>query len=503
MRREFLLPPLLFSPFPAPASVPAAADTLRAPPAPPATRAGDRVSFGVKTAYGAAGMTNYFGGQLLKVLSASIFVAGMGMSPAHIGWIFLIFRLWDAVTDPVMGWISDNTRSRWGRRRPYVFVGGLLTGALFPLLWLGQPEWSDTTKFAYLVGVGLVFYMAFTVWAMPFTSMLPEMTPDSAERTSVSAYASFFGKIAAITGTWIWALTQLPVFNDPVTGQPDSLRGMRFVGFALGLLIMLLSVLPAFLVKERNPDFIARQPKVPFWPTFKRTFTNPSFRILAVFALVFAFGINLVQGQMFYLRTYYALGGNTVFSAKLTGVEGTLSMVLGIASIPFFQWLCNRIGKKETLMVSTGMILLATWLSWFTYTPQYPWLALVTGVLLTPGYTGMWLVIPSMLADVVDDEEFRSGDRREGGFNAIFAWLNKASTSLAYGLAGVIVVWCGFEIAKKAGQSPEAFRNMRICFALLPTLFLVPALLLLARYPLGYARMNELRAALEARRGRL
>jgi GPH family glycoside/pentoside/hexuronide:cation symporter len=104
---------------------------------------------------------------------------------------------------------------------------------------------------------------------------------------------------------------------------------------------------------------------------------------------------------------------------------------------------------------------------------------------------------------VVDDEELRSGDRREGGFNSIFAWMGKASTSLAFGLAGMIVVWCGFEIAKRAEQTPEAFFNMRLCFAILPTVFLAPALVLLARYPLSYARMAEIRGALEARRGRL
>lgn len=463
----------------------------------------DRVSFWLKTAYGASGMVNYFGSQLLKVLSASIFVAGMGMSPAHIGWVFLVFRLWDACLDPFMGWISDNTRSRWGRRRPWVFIGGILTGAIFPLLWLGQPDWSEFHKLAYLVGIGLLFYTAFTIWVMPYTSMLPEMTPDSNERTSISAYMAFFSKVASITGTWIWSITQLPFFNDPVTGKPDSLHGMRVVGLALGLLIMMLSVLPAFLIKERNPDFIAKQAKEPFWPNFKRTFTNGPFRILATFALIFGFGINLVQGQMFYLRTYYALAGDTVLSAALTGVEGTLSMGLGIASIPFFTWLCKRIGKKETLIVSTAIILLATWLSWFTYTPKYPWLALVTGALLSPGYTGMWMVIPSMIGDVVDSEELRSGDRREGGFNAIFAWMGKAATSLAYGLAGVIVVWCGFEIAKKAAQTPEAFFNMRLCFAILPTVFLVPALALLWRYPLSHARMTQIRAELELRRGRV
>ena len=462
----------------------------------------DKVSVWLKLAYGASGSVSYFGSQLIKVLSASIFVAGMGMSPAHIGWVFLTFRLWDACLDPFMGWLSDNTRTRWGRRRPYVLVGGVLTGLIFPLLWIGQPHWSEAAKLGYLIGIGLLFYAAFTVWVMPYSSMLTEMTPHTDERTSISAYSSFFSKLAVILGTWIWSITQLPIFNDPVTGKPDSLHGMRVVGLALGLLILLLSVMPAFLIKERNPDFIARQPKEPFWPNFIRTFTNVPFRILATFALIFGFGLNLVQGQMFYLRTYYALAGDTVFSAKLSGVEGTVSMALGVLSIPLFSWLCRRIGKKETLTVATSVILLATWLSWLTYTPQHPWLSLVTGALLSPGYTGMWLVIPSMIADVIDSEEHRCGDRREGGFNAIFAWMNKASTSLAYGLAGVIVVWCGFEIANKANQHPAAFQNMRLCFALLPTLFLVPALLLLSRYPLSHVRMEEIRADLEARRGR-
>jgi GPH family glycoside/pentoside/hexuronide:cation symporter len=460
----------------------------------------DRVPVGHKVAYGAAGMVGYFGGQLLKVLSAAIFVDGMGMSPAAIGWVFLIFRLWDACVDPFIGWVSDNTRSRFGRRRPYMLVGGVLTAALFPLLWVGQPHWSDAWKFGWLIGVGLLFYTTFSLWSTPFQSMLPAMTPDTDERTSVAAYMSLFGKVAAITGTWIWTLTQLPIFADPVTGRPDSLHGMRVISLGLALLILLLSQLPVVFIRERNLADVARRPKEPFWPSFRRTFTNGPFRILAAYALVFGFGINLVQGQMFYLRTYYAFAGDTVAAAKLAGVEGTISMAIGVASIPFFTWLCKRIGKRETLTVSTAVILLATWASWFTYTRAHPWLSSVTGLLLSPGYTGMWLVIPSMIADVVDSEELRSGDRREGGFSAIFSWLSNAAVSLAYGVAGVVVVWCGFVVARKANQDPQAFTNMRISFAVLPTLFLLPALALLWRYPLTHRRMAEIRDELEHRR---
>ncbi len=96
---------------------------------------------------------------------------------------------------------------------------------------------------------------------MPYQSVLTEMTPDTDERTSITAHRSFWGKLATILGTWIWTITQLPLFNDPLTGAPDSLRGMRFVGLALGMLMILVSILPAFLIKERNPDFITPKPK--------------------------------------------------------------------------------------------------------------------------------------------------------------------------------------------------------------------------------------------------
>ncbi len=464
-----------------------------------APRIRDRLPAWIKTIYGASGMVNYFGGQLLKVLSASIFVAGMGISPAWIGIIFLLFRLWDGMVDPLIGWLSDNTRTRWGRRRPYVLVGGIFTGLLFPLLWIGQPDWSEAWKVGWLLGIGLIFYTAFSFWVIPYQSMMLEMTPDTNERTSISAYVALFGKFASIIGTWVWTLTQLSIFADPVTGQPDSLHGMRIIGLALGLLILMLSIMPAFVVKERDPEFTARQPKTPFWATMFATFANRPFRLLALYALIFSFGINLVQGQMFYLRTYYTLKADTVLASKMIGIEGTGSMILGIVSIPLFTWLCKKIGKKQTLIASTIVILLATWLSWFTYTPAHPWWSLATGLMLTPGYTGMWLVLPSMLGDVTDDDELHSGKRREGSFNSVFSWLTKLSTSLAYGLAGVVVVACGFVIAKKADQSPEAFWNMRFCFATLPTLFLGPALYLLWQYKLSGKRMEEIRAQIDAR----
>lgn len=474
-------------------------------------RSADQLPWIQKGAYGVAACNPYFGGQFIKVLSNSIFVAGLSMSPAGLGIVFLIFRLWDGMVDPVIGWMSDNTRTRWGRRRPYMLVAAIASGLIFPFFWFAQPDWSETQKFAWLLGVGFVFYLAISLWAVPYTSMLPDLTPDTHERTSIISVQSVIGHVSALFGTWVWSLTQLEIFHDPATGQPNVLRGMWFIGIGVGLVMIVTGLLPVFFVRERDSrgtlptekDGALRQAmgeKISFWRTIKLTAANPSFRTLCLFTVIFTFGINAVQVQTFYLRVYYSLGGDLGFAARLTGIEGTGSMIVGLASIPLFQYLSRRYGKKQTLVISSGLMMVATLSSWFTYTPDYPWLAVTTGILLSPAYTGLFMVLPSMAADVVDDEEARSGARMAGSFSSVFSWTLKVSQSLGYGLAGMVVVWCGFDAAKQAAQSPETFRNLRVCFALAPTVVLVCALVVIVKYPLSQAYMQRVRAQLDGRR---
>ncbi|MCS6243851.1 MAG: MFS transporter [Opitutus sp.] len=463
----------------------------------------DRVPMKAKLAYGAAGAVDNWSSQLPSQLATPIFVTGMGLSPAMVSLAMFIFRLYDAIIDPIMGWVSDNTRSRFGRRKPFIVVGAILTGLTFPLLWHAGRDWSHPALLAWLLGTGLLFYTCFTVWAMPYQSMLLEITPDQNERTNVSGYRTFFQTCAGLTIGWAWYLAQLPFFAPVVSGVPDAVGGVRSLSIVVGVLIIVVGLLPAIYVKERFYKAASKQGRVSLKDNFKWTFTNRPFVLIGVFTLLFCVGSMLSSGLGFYLKLYYVAEGNQALAAKLQGVESTLSTILGLLSIPVFNYLCRRYGKKNTLIGAMALVTFGMATKWWMFTPDYPWLSIVNGVLASPAFTGIWMIIPSINGDVVDFDETRTGERREGAFASIFSWIVKASFSAGIGLAGPLVVWCGFEVAQAAAQTAEAFTQMRLVYALLPPGLFVAGLIVLGRYPLTPLRMTQIRAELEERRGRL
>lgn len=472
-------------------------------PSPAPTRPEDRVPLKAKLAYGAAGVVDLWATKLPPQLVTPIFVSGMGLSPAVVSAALVIFRLYDAMIDPVMGWISDNTRTRWGRRKPYILIGAILTGLWFPVMWHMGTGWDEWMLAAWLIGSGLVFFTFFTLWAMPYHSMLLEMTPDYHERTSVSSWRSMFGHAATMMIGWAWYLTQLPFFNETAEGKADPVSGAQTLSLMAGLLVLSVGALPVFFVTERYYKQASGQKYVRLRDNFRWTFENRPFVLTASFTLFFACACSLTGGFGFYLRLYYVVGGDQLLAAKLQGIESTLFSVLGFASVPFFHWLSRRIGKTWTLMSSMGLMFLGTVSRWWTYTPENPWLSVVNGVLLAPAFTGIWQIIPSINGDIVDHDELRTGERREGAFASIYSWIVKASFSLGTGLAGPLVVWCGFEVSQAAAQAPETYLAMRLTDVLLGSGLLAVALLLVWFYPLSPQRMEEIRDTLEARRGRV
>jgi GPH family glycoside/pentoside/hexuronide:cation symporter len=467
------------------------------------TRPEDRVPLKAKLAYGAAGVVDLWATKLPPQLVTPIFVGGLGMSPALVSLALVIFRFYDAIIDPLMGWISDNTRTRWGRRKPYLLVGTILTGLWFPVMWHMGRGWSEAALFAWLVGSGIVFFTFFTLWAMPFHSMLLEMTPDYNERTSVSSWRSVFGQVATMMIGWAWYLTQLPWFTGSADGTPDPISGAQTVSLMAGALVLCVGALPVFFVTERYYQAASRQKKVSLRDNFRWTFQNRPFVLTAGFTLFFCCASALTGAFGFYLRLYYVVDGDQVLAAKIQGVESTLFSILGFACVPFFNWLSRRIGKTWTLQIAMGLLLVGVVGRWWTYTPDNPWLSIVSGVMLAPAFTGIWQLIPSINGDVVDYDELRTGERREGAFASIFSWIVKASFSLGTGLSGPLVVWCGFEVAKAAAQAPETYLTMRLADLSINGALILAAMYLVYRYPLSPARMAELRAELETRRGKI
>jgi glycoside/pentoside/hexuronide:cation symporter, GPH family len=467
------------------------------------TRASDRVPVPAKLAYGVGGMAVSFYGHVPKNLATPILVATLGLSPTSVSIAMLIFRLYDAVIDPLMGWISDNTRTRWGRRRPYLVIGAVLTGLFLPVMWFISPDWSPQTQLVWFIGCGLVLYTFSTIYAMPYESLNLELTPDYNERTSVTAYKAVSQKIAMVVVGWAWFITQLPFFLDASTGKPDSLLGARALSIVVGVAIVVVGILPAWFTRERFYQAASKQAKVSLKDSFRFTLTNRPFVLLAAVSVCFATAYYLSGSMGFYIRLYYVTGGDQVLAAKITGVEGTLTMILGIASIPAFTWTARRIGKTLTLQLAIALTLLAMFSKWWTYTPDYPWLSMFNALILAPSLTGIWLMIPSMTGDVADDDELRTGERREGAFASIYSWVVKASFTAGLVMAGPIVEWCGFQVGLGAAQAPGTITSMRVMDAFIPAILLAASMFILWFYPLSPARMQEIRHTLESRRGRL
>jgi GPH family glycoside/pentoside/hexuronide:cation symporter len=269
----------------------------------------DRVPYRQKLAYGVAGPVDIFSVWILVSIAYPLFNMEMKMSPTMIAVILMSLRLWDGVADPIMGWISDNTRTRWGRRRPYILVGAILAAVTYPLIFWFPKELSHPQLMGWVIGCGILFYTSFTIWAMPYQSLIMEMTPDYNERTRVAAVRGVMQSVAGfVVGCSWWLALQ---FTDPVTGEASTAEGMRYISLGIAFLILILGPLPAFFVKERyyEHDLTKKQEKVSLLKSFKETLSNRPFVILASFTVLFLLGTSIYDSYGRYVGTYYVLGG--------------------------------------------------------------------------------------------------------------------------------------------------------------------------------------------------
>jgi GPH family glycoside/pentoside/hexuronide:cation symporter len=463
----------------------------------------DRVPVAQKAAYGAGCLVNMLAGNITIEMFNPVFNIALGISPVTLGFVLMIFRLWDAVTDVVMGNISDNARTRWGRRRPFIVVGAILAGLIVPLFWNASPEWSRNTILGYVIIIGILLYTAVTIWGMPYYSLGMEMTPDYNERTRICAVRTVFSKIGGLIGGWLIALASLKIFANPETGAPDLANGMRHISWGLGLLVILFGVLPGIFVKERYYQKDARkQPRIPFWKSLKMTLSCRPFMLLMPIYLLQVVGSGMVASLGLYLNIYYVCKGNLQLAGTIAGLQSTAMMVLGILTVPMWAWISEKLGKRVALGLTIAFGFITNMLIYVCFNPAYPYLQIVPSIFLSAFGSAIWMLIPSMQADIADYDELENNERREGSFSAVSSWFYKMAITLTAGVSGVILVWTGFDVVKYGvAQPPDVLKTMLNWYVFLPVVCWTVALLLLHRYPLTQKIMGEIRVKLEARRG--
>jgi glycoside/pentoside/hexuronide:cation symporter, GPH family len=468
------------------------------------TPVNERIPLREKIAYALGGKAEYVVNSLaLGSLVMPVLNIGYGLSPALIGVVLVVFRLWDAFTDPVMGNLSDNTRSRWGRRRPYIFSGALVCGLLLPFLYLADRSWSHTTIAIYFGIIGVLTYTAFTVWSMPYQSLGMELTRDYDERTRLQAWCSFVGIPVGLLGAWNFAFVSGDWFQDAATGEPDLVAGSCAATLIYAAVFVVMGLMPALFVKERfkqEKTVDGRRPAPePLLASIKQTLrTGPLWALTGVvfFNLL---GLSSISSLGYYLNIYYVNAGAIQDASIIEGWKQTGMVLLSLASVPFWTWFCARTDKKTALYVVLAATFVGHSLNYFCLDPRNPWLQLIPALFYSAISGSIWMIVPAMRMDVADYDELRSGRRREGSLASISSWGVKMSITLSTGLGGFVLAHTGFDVALKGDQPPEVLQRMFWVYLLLPTAFWTASLVCLSLFPLTRARMAEIRAELDRR----
>lgn len=468
-----------------------------------ATAPEDRIPFFQKLVYGAGAFVN-------NLLAASIggmvivLNLGLGMNPALVGLLAALPRLTDAITDPLMGYISDHTRTRWGRRRPYMFVGAIAVGIVFALLWQLPAEKSESFYFWYFLCGSLIFYLAYTVFATPWVALGYELTPDYHERTRLMGVQNFTGQLAYVIAPWFLLIMQNEEWFD---GMVDGAAGLSII---IAVVVIGIGVLPAIFLRERFSGNTSSEParKHTFFDDMRDFFAGfattlkfkPFLKLCAATFLVFN-GFMLISSFQFYVIIYYVFGGDTVKGAEYAGYAGTLGAISTFFVIVFVTWLGTHIGKRRTFFIAIGVSMFGYALKWVCYNPEIPWLLLVPAPFLAFGLGGLFTIMPSMIADVIDMDELETNERREGMFGSIFWWVVKLGMAAALAAGGFLLNATGFDVALAGNQSANTIYLMRIFDAFVPFVASGLAIWAIASFRITEEKAHEVRLELENRRG--
>ena len=415
----------------------------------------------------------------LWVLAMPIFSVGLGVKAAWIGFALALPRIWDAISDPLMGHISDNTRSRFGRRRPYIFFGAIGLGLSFALLWMPSRSWSEPALLAWFITMSLLFFTFLTMWQIPWTALGLELTPDVKERNGVQAIRSWFATGAAFIIPAIMPLA----FR---LGDGNEVEGVRTLGWLIGGIMTVCAILSAFFCKEKVQT--ESTPKISFWQSAKYTFKDRRFIGLCTYVALFTGGILLVSQMGYYINVFFVYGNLPLQEAKEAASDimfwgGISGAVSNLAAVPLIAWMANRLGKKPTLLVGIIIVAFGQLIKWFFFIPQNPWLQVWLSLIIYPGIALTWTIIPSMIADICDFDELETGQRREGMYSATFSWLLKVGVTVAMALSGWLINLAGI-VDSAETQTPQAVHNIRLLFTLLPSIFVIIGGFFVIRYPI-------------------
>lgn len=467
----------------------------------------DRVPLVQKAAFGAGHLVNNLLPGALGVFSFFLLTA-FGMDPFLAGLLGGLPRIYDAIIDPIMGYISDNTKSKWGRRRPYIFVGAIVTGVMFAVLWQLNPENSQTYNFWYFLIVSMLFLTGNTLFSAPLIGLGYEMTSDYNERTRLMGFSQTIGQIAWMVVPWFWVIIANPnIFESQAVG-------VRQLSLVVGAVCIVLGVLPAIFCKEIDQTHLSNREDL----TLKNILHNlkgllsnivlifknkPFVKLCAATFLVFN-GFQMVASFSYFIIVFYMFKGEYGAAGTWPAWFSTVSAIAtAFMVIPVVTMMSNKLGKRKAFIISTVISIIGYALKWWGFNPDNPWLIFMPVPLIAFGLGGLFTLMMSMTADVCDLDELYNGmPRKEATFGAIYWWMVKLGQGLALVLGGLVLKLIGFD-QNVAQQTHETMTYLRLADISIPAITAALAIWVMWSYDLNEEKAKEIKAELVKRRGEL
>jgi Na+/melibiose symporter-like transporter len=411
-----------------------------------------------KWSLGAGFFASSFVSQSLMVLAIPFYQMTLGVDPFLLSIVLILPLVLASLLNPWVGRLSDQFYSRWGRRRPFIFVSSWVCGLLFGLVWMVPEHWSANNQLLYFALSSFLLYCAYAFLNIPMTCLSYEISRDPVIRLRLMGTTSYFVKLGTLLYQWLFPLAQLTLFSS-------VFLGIKVVGWLIGIgVIALLGMLPAIFCREQQ-SIKQKKIKIKLNDSLSLIKNNKALVAILVVCVLQLGGGAFSASMDYYLLVYYVHGGDISQGAIDKGWLSTAYTLLGMLAIPLLIRLSARLDKTKVLQGVFLLTALGGIIKWYIFVPDMGLWIIVDALFCTVVWSAMITLVPSMLADISDQHTQQSGRAEEGRFVALFTVVASLSGALAILLSGLCLNLSGFDAALGANQTDSSMTNLRVILA--------------------------------------
>lgn len=461
-----------------------------------------KVPTGQKIAFGLGMLANQMFPAALGIFTV-VLVEKLGFSGFLLGLTYFIPKFYDALIDLIMGYVSDNTKSKWGRRRQYVLLGAIILGLSFAFMWQLYPEDGVAYNFIFFLGISMIFYTGLTIFSIPYVAMGYEMSDDFHERTNIMATSQLIGQLAWVIAPWFW------VIMADQNLFPSSEVAVRTLAVYVAIGCSILAAIPALFIPSKptlNENYSPINLKGilnsfgEIKEGLKASIEIKSFRKICIATFLIFNAFQTTAGFSYFIIKYYLFKGNENGFGLWPTLFGSVGAIITtVLVIPIVARMSRILGKKKAFLFSQGISIIGYILLFVLFVPGKPYLFLFALPFFSFGIGSLFTLMMSMTSDVIDIDELNTGKRREGSLGAIYWWMVKFGTAVAGLISGLILSLVSFQ-SNAATQTDETMFWLRIFFVGIPILGTLTALWAMKDYEIDEAKAKDVRNALDNRK---